>query len=335
MADFTTTNRVDIFNIVIVVFSFFLAVRVPFELFLISYALLGPLHYLTEIVWLKERNFFFTAKKYWGLVFVVIAILFSIYPAVKYFDIHLVEGVKTFVSVLGKQLNSLLLACLLFSIGLIYFKKTKTLFVILLVSLLISYYLGLMFPKYFLLIGLFLPTLIHVYLFTLFFIIYGAIKSKSKQGMYLAALVIIVPIIIMYIPINLLEYKPSKDTIASFIETNIVSVSVKIASIFGGTETENFYFLSETGVRLQIFIAFAYTYHYLNWFSKISIIGWGKSISSAKLKVVLGLWVLFVALYLYDYKAGFISLFFLSFLHVFLEFPLNFISIKGILKGRK
>lgn len=30
----------------------------PFELFVFSYAVLGPLHYLTEISWLHDRNFF-------------------------------------------------------------------------------------------------------------------------------------------------------------------------------------------------------------------------------------------------------------------------------------
>ena len=54
-------------------------------------------------------------------------------------------------------------------------------------------------------------------------------------------------------------------------------------------------FGSEAGLVAMRFIAFAYTYHYLNWFSK---------------KV----------------------LFCLSFLHVFLEFPLNHMSIVGVFR---
>ena len=30
----------------------------PFEVFLFAYAFLGPLHYLTEISWLHDRNIF-------------------------------------------------------------------------------------------------------------------------------------------------------------------------------------------------------------------------------------------------------------------------------------
>ena len=46
-----------------------LALKIPFELFLFSYAVLGPLHYLTEINWLKERNYFAKNKKvFWVML---------------------------------------------------------------------------------------------------------------------------------------------------------------------------------------------------------------------------------------------------------------------------
>ena len=70
------------------------------------------------------------------------------------------------------------------------------------------------------------------------------------------------------------------------------------------------------------FIAFAYTYHYLNWFSKTSIIKW-HLVERKYLILTLGIWVLALALYASDYRTGLKFLFFLSFLHVFLEFPLN------------
>jgi hypothetical protein len=34
-----------------------LAIVIPFELVLLSYAVLGPAHYLTEISWLSGNNF--------------------------------------------------------------------------------------------------------------------------------------------------------------------------------------------------------------------------------------------------------------------------------------
>ena len=89
------------------------------------------------------------------------------------------------------------------------------------------------------------------------------------------------------------------------------------------------------------FIAFAYTYHYLNWFSKTSVIQWHK-VPRKTLYIVIAVWIASVALYAYDYMVGLKWLFLISFLHVLLEFPLNYRSmmgigqeIKGMLTGRQ
>ena len=77
-------------------------------------------------------------------------------------------------------------------------------------------------------------------------------------------------------------------------------------------------------------IAFAYTYHYLNWFSKTTVIGWYKKINKKKAILIALIWLLSMSIYYYDYKIGLTLLLFLSLLHVFMEFPLNFISIREI-----
>lgn len=176
-----------------------------------------------------------------------------------------------------------------------------------------------------------LPTLIHVYVFTFLFIIYGALRSKSKYGFYLAIVLLIVPFIISYIPVQYLNYNPSEETIQNFLNTNMMSLSEVVAEILNGFKHKKFIALSELGIRIEIFIAFAYTYHYLNWFSKTSIIGWKKAISNKKVFLILFIWIASVGLYIYDFRTGLIALFFLSYLHVLLEFPLNFITIKEIL----
>ena len=79
------------------------------------------------------------------------------------------------------------------------------------------------------------------------------------------------------------------------------------------------------------FIAFAYTYHYLNWFSKTSIIRWHQ-MGGRRLVIIGALWLASVGLYLYDFKLGFKVLFYLSITHVYLEFPLNHLSIIGIFR---
>jgi hypothetical protein len=85
---------------------------------------------------------------------------------------------------------------------------------------------------------------------------------------------------------------------------------------------------------MQIFFAYAYTYHYLNWFSKTKIINWHK-VPKKYLIASVGIWILAVALYFYNYKIGLMALFFLSVLHVFLEFPLNHLTFIGIFKELK
>src|SRR5262245_7429478 len=58
-----TTEQLNYLNIALMVGSCLLAFVYPFELFLFSYAVLGPLHYLTEISWLHERNYFTEASR--------------------------------------------------------------------------------------------------------------------------------------------------------------------------------------------------------------------------------------------------------------------------------
>ena len=86
---------------------------------------------------------------------------------------------------------------------------------------------------------------------------------------------------------------------------------------------------SSAGILITRFIAYAYTYHYLNWFSKTSVIKWHE-ISRPGLIIIAVLWVSAILLYSYDYRTGLTALYFLSFLHVLLEFPLNFQSFKQI-----
>jgi hypothetical protein len=88
-------------------------------------------------------------------------------------------------------------------------------------------------------------------------------------------------------------------------------------------------YFSGFGIMISRFIAFAYTYHYLNWFSKTTVIKWHK-VPVRSLVVVFVIWAVSVALYFIDYMSGIMALYFLSFLHVIFEFPLNFRSFRDI-----
>ncbi|MEY4659732.1 MAG: hypothetical protein RJB36_1498, partial [Bacteroidota bacterium] len=104
------------------------------------------------------------------------------------------------------------------------------------------------------------------------------------------------------------------------------------AKIFSGFSLEKYASLvynSTVGIMLMRFIAFAYLYHYLNWFSKTEVIRWHQ-VPKLRFAAVILLWIVASVFYTYDYSLGLSLLFFLSFSHVLLEFPLNIISIVGI-----
>jgi hypothetical protein len=52
------TEAIDYLNIGLMLLALAVAFAVPFELFLFSYAVLGPLHYFTEIGWLHTHRYF-------------------------------------------------------------------------------------------------------------------------------------------------------------------------------------------------------------------------------------------------------------------------------------
>src|SRR5258708_2364966 len=56
------TDQINYLNIGLMLLSAGLAFAYPFELFLIVYAVLGPLHYLTEISWLHDKNYYTKGK---------------------------------------------------------------------------------------------------------------------------------------------------------------------------------------------------------------------------------------------------------------------------------
>jgi hypothetical protein len=327
------SKETDILNVILIIVSLALAFNLPFELFLFSYAFLGPLHYLTEINWLKEKNYFLKETK-WIWVFVVMAFLVCTPLFLKLLatsDLGRLPGYKNITEFMNKSTDEIILSSILLALGLIYFKKKKQLILFLIIALAILLPALNYFPDMALAMAIFVPTIIHVYLFTLLFMIYGTMNSKSTPGIIAIVLLTLVPFIIMVSKVNLTEYFPLKEsTVSSFNGSNFGILTFNLSNLFLSKQDEAFNFVSVMAIKTQIFIAFAYTYHYLNWFSKTSIIGWNKNLSKTKTITILAIWAVSVALYLYDYKIGFIALLFLSLIHVFLEFPLNMTSIKGI-----
>ncbi len=324
-------NKIDNLNIFLILASLILAVKLPFQLFVFSYVVLGPLHYLTEINWISNKAFFLKKPK-WSAVLLVLSLLIAL---------PLLHNLPAFNKVLGANFlneavqkisnysNNFILIALLFSIGIIHFENWKNIFLFFIFSVAFSYLILKYIQFSTIIVGVFIPTIIHVYIFTLLFMILGAINSKNIGSIIALIFLIISPLLIFNLPINLLDYTQAKENTGKFAEVNFSNLAKAIAT-FLGDKTNHYVLFSEMGIKIQIFIAFCYTYHYLNWFSKTTVIGWYKIINPTKLFFIFSFWLISVLFYWYNSKAGLLLLFFLSFLHVILEFPLNLLTIKYI-----
>jgi hypothetical protein len=397
--------QINYLNMGLMALSALLAYFLPFETFLFAYAFLGPLHYLTEISWLHDRNYF-SKGKYDFVVLLVIGVLLSYAAFAKDFGIN-VDFYESFVeaNLFDKLIVFALFSAILFALVENIFVKIVSIF------LLFVFISGWLAPEradanrasttVFALTSL-VPTLIHVYVFTGLFMLYGALKSRSKTGLLSVVTFILFPIILVfYAPVEtksnfisdygkkayyadgegffytnvsildhfkltndpLLTNKQYLDSVVNkksadnqipvaertritdslknklsenFIVPNPDSeyymkpIPVKYAIPINGKDYYwNTVFFSTIGIMLMRFIAFAYLYHYLNWFSKTEVIRWHK-VPKIRFAAVIILWLLACGAYAYDYSIGLNFLFFLSFTHVLLEFPLNIVSIVGI-----
>ena len=114
----TKDSKINFLNIglmlITAVFAFFL----PFETFLLAYAFLGPLHYLTEISWLHDRQYF-TKGKYDFVPLLIIGVALSYAAFAKDFDFN-IDFYKEFVAL---NLFDKLLVLALFSSLLFAFVK--------------------------------------------------------------------------------------------------------------------------------------------------------------------------------------------------------------------
>ncbi|MDO9001663.1 MAG: hypothetical protein Q7W45_17980 [Bacteroidota bacterium] len=300
-------------NSALIIISCIVAFYIPFELFLFSYGILGPLHYLTEIGWLHKKNYF-TKGKY-DFIFLVVACVILVYwnynPPKNY-------GLTA----------DIILYSLLSCIAFVFIKDWLYRFVIFALALIFVGFLN-NSPLFFTWVAVFLPTIIHVFIFTWAFMLYGVLKEKSLAGLISILILIACSVIIITIQPANLFYPVSEYAQKSY--TQFGELNYRLINFFNLDQLTSIkqIFTTNAGFVIMRFIAFAYTYHYLNWFSKTSVIKW----HLVPKKILIGTiaaWLISISLYIYDYNLGLQVLFFLSFLHVFLEFPLNIVSFTGI-----
>jgi hypothetical protein len=286
---------------------------IPFELFLFSYGILGPLHYLTEIGWLHKKNYF-TKGKYDFIYLIVACILMMIWiyrpPKSESLTTDIILF-SVFASIVFVFIKDWLYRIVLFALALVLIAFVNDA------------------PLYVIWIGIFLPTIVHVFIFTWAFMAYGTLKERSLHGLVSILALIGCSVVLFMVQPQNLNYEVSEYTRKSyrlFGELNFYLIN--LFNMDQLTEIKQI-FTANAGFVIMRFIAFAYTYHYLNWFSKTSVIKW-HLVPRKTLIFTVVLWLFSIALYVYDYNIGLKALFFLSFLHVFLEFPLNVVSFTGI-----
>ena len=344
-----TADQVNYLNIGLMIASATIAFRWPFETFLFAYVLFGPLHYLTEISWLHDRHYF-TRRKYDYLVLVVAALLVTV---VSFVPIpHTPPGA---VVALSFAAFATALVCVL--------TDSISMRVLVAVAGLVVGSQVAALPVLDNLFGVFLPTIIHVFVFTGLFILVGALRGRSVSGMLSLAVFLAVAVVFAVAHLAPAGYEASEYARSAYgaatehgtFTTGFMTLNYLLLTGLGlhdfgvrQTTAEQFVagintYLYEHPIALSLmaFVAFAYLYHYLNWFSKTSVIRWN-DISRARLAVVVVVWVVSIGLYAYDYAVGFQWLFFLSLSHVVLEFPLNHVTfmavgreIGGLLRARK
>lgn len=328
------TGSIDLLNTGLIIISFLLAYYLPFELFLFAYAVLGPLHYLTEINWIRDKQYFI-ASKLWIYLILIAALLVSFPPLVKVFvteEYATSETVLFIINILPPYLNGCLFIAIMAAVVFTVFKNKRHQYI----ALTIGFILAVLFhfiPLYHLIVGVLLPTVIHVYVFTIMFMWYGNLKSKSRIGYFNIILMFLVPFFIVLLSIDTFDYILGIETQMIYEDNIFYVLNAKLSQVIGVTDGTTFSFTGIIFIKIQIFIAFAYTYHYLNWFSKTSVIGWHKKLTQKRSITIIALWIASIALYMYNYKIGFTLLLFLSFVHVFMEFPLNVISIRAVGKS--
>ena len=291
------TTGLDRLNFALVIAACLIAHAVPLDMLVLSYAILGPAHYLTEISWLHDRQYFAKRKyDYLPLCAIALGALALGDRESFYLGLILTFSLAIAMAFLTTWAARLAVALPVSALCLVLMVETPAIWFFIL-----------------------LTSLVHILLFTAFFVLLGALRNDSLFG-YATLAAMALCGATFFIPgqpwlppswIGLQGVPFLQPTYTAFFE------------LIGVTEGD------PNIDRLLGFLSFAYTYHYLNWFSKTGLIGWHR-ISTTRAGVLGALYLACIGLYAYDFALGFKVVLFLSLAHVVLEFPLNGLSVAEI-----
>lgn len=303
------TAKLDKLNIGLMLAALGVAYVIPFKLLLLSYAFLGPAHYLTQISWMHDRNYF-TKSKTGPWLLMMLTLVTAAIPSLAIMTLGAALAVALMMVVISEKS---------------YIGGYKSERFIVQAMLFLAFYLAYDFAQFFsgafrTLVTLAIPTTLHIYVFTGAFILTGALKRPGPAAYAACGFFLLCPALLFAFP-------PAERMI---FENGLTGGFAFFKEQFG--MLMRFLAVPDTPVghaSLFGFLSWAYTYHYLNWFSKTRLIGWHE-ISKARAGVIVALYLAAISLYIYDFSLGFTVLVALSLLHVLLELPLDIRTIHGI-----
>jgi hypothetical protein len=291
-------RRSDVVHLGLMLAAFGLTYVMPFELLVLAYVVLGPAHYTTEISWLHDRNYFLAHRGH-VIALVAIALGAALIDNASWFGVVMWAALVVCAVLTATRSPAQGIVLLIVATGLtaIMYRRWPALAVI----------------------GVLLPTLIHVSAFTLIFMGLGAWRARSAAQGWLIAIYLTGIAAIVAVPPSAATVIPQFAQIAHAYFGN---VPLALGALFGVGDIR-------LDGRLTGLLAFVYTYHYLNWFIKAEVIRWA-DIPPTRWLLVGGVSAASTGLYFYDYALGFSVLLALSLVHVVLEFPLNALAARQL-----
>jgi hypothetical protein len=302
-------------NFLALVVSATAATLAPLHVFLFAYAFLGPLHYLTEMAWLKKKNFFSAEGLLSPAAYVLIACALCLAVSA---DFYLHRGITATAIAL--------LVVLSLSTRI---RDPRILLAVIATGLLARYFLH----GFVIFVAAILPTIVHVYFFTLLFMLSGLVRETrrpSKAGeprtLWNKRAPWVNPLLLLTLPLVLLRAHPRYASPGPYwlnAEAGFADLHGYLVHLLGGNLHPDASILASPAAAAVLrLLAFIYLFHYLNWFTKTELLQWHR-VSRRSWTVILALYALSVGCYLWNFTVGFYLVNFLSLLHVFLEFPLN------------
>lgn len=262
----------------------------PAQGFVVGFLVLGPLHYLTEISWLWDRQAFQVDRRGpWllvGLAAVGTAAALAP-PSVGSQSIAvgvMVAAVAVAAWGLGRPRGGGIVAIVAGGLGVGAMRTAVA-------------------EPVFVAFGVLLPTLVHVLAFTLVFMLHGVRTRKRREdllalGTFLAGLVVV-----STVALAPAAPSPAFTEIIGFLHARLVRLGLP----------------ADAAIRT---LAFVYLHHFVNWFQKTERIGWLR-MPPARRAVVVAVWLGLVAVAAVDVPLALALGLLPNLAHVLLELPLN------------